>query len=196
MKVTILSENCYKEALFGLGLSYGLTSDITFEQFKGMPELQERIHGIAVKNAPMGKGHNKFMYQMGVVIDADLPRYMWPELDQYKISTVTQSESTMHTIHKREITREDFEFDYFIDADNSIEQLNKIRNNYIETKNKMWWRALIQTLPQSYLQRRIWTGNYANLRNIIDQRTGHKLKEWAVFIDAVKSQCQHPELLA
>lgn len=195
MKVTILSENNYLESMFGLGLSYGLTSGLTFEQFKDMPELQERIHGIAVKQAPKGKGHNKFLYQMGVVIDANLPRYVWPEFEQYKVATVTQSESTMHTIHKKEVTVDDFELDSFDNIANTLMALNNYRQSYIDTKDKKYWRAIIQRLPQSYLQRRIWTGNYCNLRNIITQRIGHKLLEWNTFIDAIYSQCAHPEFL-
>lgn len=206
MQVKILSEHGYEEALFGLGLSYGLTSGLTFEQFKDMPELQERIHGIAVKQAPKGNGHNKFLYQMGVVLDLDLPRYMWPEFDQYKVATVTQSESTMHTIHKKEFSLDDFELDVGVDytMQDQINALNKARERYqkyigfgsiAKERAKSTWREIIQLLPQSYLQRRIWTGNYANLRNTIIQRTGHKLSEWAVFIDAIRSQCAHPEFL-
>lgn len=221
MHVKVLSEYGYNEALFGLGLSHGVTSGLDYrKQFDPFytamnceeierslcEERFDRMEYVAQKLAGKGNGHDKFLRQIVVWLDCQCPRYFWPELDQYKVATVTQSESTMHTIHKKEFTKEDFETDGEQILEHGIigvaQELNSLRHYFMEMKKrnnvegqKRAWRQLIQLLPQSYLQRRILTCNYATLRNIIEQRTGHRLSEWATFIDAIKSQCEHPELL-
>lgn len=208
MQVKILSEHGYEEALFGLGLSHGLTSGMECDKrfCTSFPKEFLRMEDVANKLAGKGNGHDKFLRQICVWLDITAPRYWWPEIDQYKVATVTQSESTMHTIHKKEFTLDDFEIDksiYEFTGPNGEEckyitpcrRLNVLREYYNVTKDKKYWEEIIKTLPQSYLQRRILTCNYATLRNIIAQRTGHRLSEWAVFIDAVKSQVKHPELL-
>lgn len=211
MQVKILSEAGYNEALFGLGLSHGVTSNLYFEWYNDLPywlrkdgiddseeseDLGLKMENVAQRLAGKGMGHDKFLRQICVWLDITAPRYWWPEMDQYKVATVTQSESTMHTITKKEFTVKDFRFGYEkAYLQKVVDMLNELRNIYIDTKDKAIWKMIIQLLPQSYLQRRILTCNYETLRNIIKQRTGHKLSEWAIFIDAIKSQAQHPELL-
>lgn len=203
MKVKILSEAGYEEALFGLGLSHGVTSGLDFDRdFNSFywpsdacdaAERQERMARVANRLAGKGNGHDKFLRQIMVFLDCNCPRYFWPELDQYKVATVSQSESTMHTIHKTPFTQ-----DMFQDGDvpeEYLSYLNKLRDRFLITKDKDIWRKIIKHKPESFLQRRVLSCNYATLRNIIQQRNGHKLKEWAIFIDAIKSQCQNPELL-
>lgn len=211
MRVRIISEHGYEVALFGLGLPHGIVSGLDYEKdffpismFANTEETQaslnyerfQRMEDAAKRLAGKGNGHDKFLRQIIVWLDITAPRYWWPEMDQYKVATVTQSESTMHSITKKEFELSDFEFPQsndFLDA--AIRDLNYLRDKYLALKDKRFWKLLIQLLPQSYLQRRILTCSYATLRNIIDQRTGHKLSEWAVFIDAIKTQCNHPELL-
>lgn len=219
MKVKIINEAGYDEALFGLGLSHGMTSGMTFEDFMYYEPMEvdpvslgithepvtsaefEHMEHVAQKLAGKGNGHDKFLRQIMVWLDCVCPRYFWPELDQYKVATVTQSESTMHTITKREFDRSMFDTqDCCADHLNQIiNVLNALREDYKDAKDgerkKRLWYMIIQLLPQSYLQRRILTCSYATLRNIIEQRKGHKLSEWAIFINAVREQVQHPELL-
>ena len=211
MQVKILSEHGYNEALFGLGLSHGVTSGLEYktdftlmsanilavcrenEKADAMKARYNRMEAVAQKLADRGNGHDKFLRQICVWLDITAPRYFWPEMDQYKVATVTQSESTMHTIHKQPFTQ-----DMFQDGDvpeSYLEYLNELREKFLQTKDKEVWKKIIKHKPESYLQRRILTCNYAPLRNIIEQRTGHRLSEWAVFIDSIRSQCQHPELL-
>lgn len=107
-------------------------------------------------------------------------------MDTYKVSTVAQSESTMHTLMKKPVTKDCFESgnipDFYI---NFLEDLRKHKD----------FIRLNACLPQSWLQRRIWTGNYAVLKNIILQRENHKLPEWKFFFDALLPTLSHPELL-
>lgn len=139
-----------------------------------------------------GKEHRKYLRQCFVSADITAPRYWWPEMDQYKIGTVTNSCSTMHTIHKKEFELSDFSHENLTEGglhwlEQTIEALNVSRNLYLNTKNKKYWWDLIQLLPQSYNQMRTWTGNYENLISIYFQRKDHKLDEWHTFCDWVLS---------
>ena len=68
-----------------------------------------------------------------------------------------------------------------------INELNRLREEYLASddldERAGIWRAIIQTLPESYLQKRTVCMSYAALRNIVKQREGHKLIEWKQFID-------------
>ena len=129
------------------------------------------------------------------------------EFDTYKVGTVANSTSTMHKLSAIPITKEMFEFDnpdLLIDKytvthggecerifsdyiDDIVDMCENLRLKFIETGDKSYWRALIQILPSAYVQTRTVTMSYANLRNIYFQRKNHKLKEWAVFCDWIKT---------
>ena len=133
-----------------------------------------------------GSDHRKFMRQIFVCVDITAPLYWWKEFDTYKVGTVSNSCSTMHKIHSQKITEEDFSIDegmlgYFVDT---IIECERLREKYLETKDKKYWRALIQLLPSSYNQRRTITLTYENIYNMRKARRGHKLDEWSVgFMD-------------
>ena len=70
---------------------------------------------------------------------------------------------------------------------NLIDELEKIRLSYVETKDKALWYELIQLLPSSYNQMRTCTLNYETLVNIYRSRKNHKLDEWRSFCDWIKT---------
>ena len=145
-----------------------------------------------------GSDHRKFMRQILVSVDITAPLYWWKEFDTYKVGTVSNSCSTMHKIHSNKITDEDFSIDegmlgYFVDT---IVECERLREKYIETKDKKYWRALIQLLPSSYNQRRTVTLNYETLYNIYGSRRNHKLDEWSVgFMNWIESLPYAKELI-
>jgi hypothetical protein len=146
-----------------------------------------KIQKTVEANAGRGKGHDKFLRQIVLWIDIEAPRYWWSEFDTYKIGTVAQSESTMHTLSKRDITADDFEEE---PTAFSKEAFNEIRQApYFDTHD------LKVELPESYLQRRLVTLNYAVLRCILEQRKNHRLPEWSFFIKEIQDQVEHPGLL-
>lgn len=121
-------------------------------------------------------------------------------MDQYKVSTTTNSCSTMHKISAKEFERSDFSTEHLTDRsldafDHTIQMLNFYREKYLENKDKNDWWQMIQLLPSSYNQKRTWTGNYANLRNIYFQRKNHKLDEWHTFCDTIKDIPYGKELI-
>lgn len=157
---------------------------------------------LAQKLIQAGAEHAKFMRQIFISVDITAPIYWWKEMDTYKVSTVSNSTSTMHKLSSKPITINDFSFDnldllihplneedlIFEDVvENIIYDCERLRELYLETKDKRYWRALIQLLPESYNQTRTWTANYAILRNIYFQRKNHKLVEWHQFCDWIKS---------
>lgn len=138
-----------------------------------------------------GPEHRKYLRQIFVSMDITAPLYWWKEFDTYKVGTVANSCSTMHTIHRKEFALDDFSHEH-LDAINSawlettVDQLNKNRKRYLETKDKQFWWNMIQLLPSSYNQKRTVTMNYENVATIIRQRSHHKLDEWNNFIDILK----------
>ena len=165
---------------------------------------------LAQKLISAGTEHAKFMRQIFVTVDITAPIYWWKEMDTYKINTVSNSTSTMHKLTSKPITIDDFSFDnldllihplnkedlIFEDVvENIIYDCERLRELFIETKDKRYWRALIQLLPESYNQTRTWTANYAILRNIYFQRKNHKLIEWHEFCDWIKSLPYSKELI-
>lgn len=137
-----------------------------------------------------GSEHRKYLRQIFVSMDITAPLYWWKEMDQYKVGTVTDSCSTMHTIHSKEFELDDFSHEHMLGSysvmNEVIKCLNHNRELYLETKDKSFWWQMIQLLPQSYMQKRTITMNYENVVSIIKQRSGHKLTEWEDFIAELK----------
>lgn len=135
-----------------------------------------------------GTDHRKYLRMITVYADITAPLYWWKEYSTYKVGTVTNSCSTMHTIHKRDLTFDDFSIDenateYYIGV--TID-LNALRRKYCETKDIETFRTLIGLLPSSYNQKRTVMLNYEVLANIYKSRQGHKLKEWHDFIEWIE----------
>lgn len=142
-----------------------------------------------------GSDHSKFMRMIDVSCDIIAPLYWWKEFDTYKVGTVRNSCSTMHTIHKKPFGIDDFSHEHcpaFLCS--VMEMLNVWRNLYIETNDKKYWYAMIQLLPSSYNQRATVRLNYAVLRNMYYSRKNHKLDEWRVFCEWSES-LPHSELI-
>ena len=138
-----------------------------------------------------GSDHRKFMRQIFVSVDIIAPLYWWKEFDTYKVGTVSNSCSTMHMVHKKEFTLDDFSHDQLFDeAKESLKQtikvLNKYRIVFLGTQSKDYWWQMIQLLPSSYNQRRTITMNYENALNMYNARKKHKLDEWRAFCEELK----------
>lgn len=147
---------------------------------------------LAKKLVKAGSDHRKFLRQIFISIDITAPLFWWKEFDTYKVGTVANSCSTMHKIHSKEFTREDFSVETCDDiatgmvVDAIIGQLNILRNKFNKTKDKKYWRQMIEMLPSSYNQLRTVTLNYENALNIYYARRHHKLAEWHVLCDAIE----------
>ena len=170
--------------------------------------IGENDMGLAQRLIRGGSEHRKFLRQIFVSVDITAPLYWWKEFDTYKIGTVANSTSTMHKITSKPITLDCFEIDDFEEnlkfgcytmrtiSSVMIMGLEQLRQKYLETEDKKYWKELIRWLPESWLQTRTITMNYENLRNMYFQRKHHKLTEWTKsFIDWVESLPYAKELI-
>lgn len=142
-----------------------------------------------------GTDHRKFMRMITIYVDITAPLYWWKEFDTYKVGTVANSCSTMHKIHEKEFTLEDFSCEHLLPTakkslESTIDILNGYRDQYnVDTdpimKKNYWWQ-MIQLLPSSYNQRRTVMLNYEVLANIYKSRRNHKLDEWHTFCDWIE----------
>ena len=138
-----------------------------------------------------GSEHRKYLRQIFISMDITAPLYWWSQFDTYKVGTTANSCSKMHTLHKRDLTLDDFSTEHIHVGSKGVLQdvidcINLHRQAYVESKDKENWNTMIQLLPSSFNQRRTVTMNLENAVNIINQRSHHKLDEWHVLCDFLK----------
>ncbi len=147
----------------------------------------EKDLALMKKLSAAGPDHGKFLRFITVTMDITAPLYWWKEYDTYKVGTVANSCSTMHKIHAKEFTVDDFSIEHLNPdvvqptLNTIISCLNFFRGLYIRNKDKEDWWQLIQLLPTSYNQRRTALVNYQVLKNMYHARKNHKLDEWVEF---------------
>lgn len=152
---------------------------------------------LAQKLAQAGTDHRKFLRQIMVSVDITAPRYWWAQHDTYKVGTASNSESTMHTITKKEFEWGDFSVERVGNVPNCdpmyesafegiLYALNEARHCYLDTGDTAYWWQIIQLLPQSYNQLRTVTLNYEVLLNQYHARKNHKLQEWRDYCEWIE----------
>ena len=166
-------------------------SDSAYDD-KGNYILGENDLALARKLCRAGSDHRKFVRQIFVSVDITAPLYWWKEFDTYKVATVANSTSTMHKIHAKPFELADFSVDKLSDGALAafrtyMDYMEATRRRFVETKDKRDWYDLIQLLPSSYNQLRTVTMNYETLINIYYARRAHKLDEWHVFCDWIRT---------
>lgn len=182
-------------------------------EFAGRPDCHivgPNDHNLMMQLAKGGPVHAKYRRMIVVYVDITAPLYWWKEFDTYKVGTVANSCSTMHKIHAKEFTLDDFSCEHLLQSASTIQlelysalacapvhdgkpqwtpmmhllstiaALNHYRQKYLETKDKKYWWQMIQLLPSSYNQKRTVMLNYEVLVNIYHSRDGHKLDEWRI----------------
>ena len=159
-----------------------------------IPYIGKNDMALAQKLIRGGSEHRKFLRQIFVSVDITAPIYWWSEFDTYKVGTVANSTSKMHKLLSSPITSGNFEMDDSTDFDGYImeriidacESVRQLAIDPTTDKSKMFWKALIRILPESWLQTRTVTMNYENLLSICKQRRNHKLNEWSGKDDPTK----------
>ena len=170
-------------------------------------EIGENDYKLLKNLTIAGPEHRKWNRMITVTMDITAPLYWWKEYDTYKVGTVANSCSTMHKIQAKEFELDDFSYDHLYEEENgwiedeygykwccaptcletTINTLNAYRYQYNKTKDKKYWWQMIQLLPSSYNQKRTVHLNYEVLGTIYHQRRHHKLDEWHVFCDTIKT---------
>lgn len=195
------------------------------DEFRGIGQpifIGANDMGLMKRLCKAGTDHRKFMRMLTVYVDITAPLYWWKEFDTYKVGTVANSCSTMHRIHAKEFTLEDFSCEHLNKRTSRklldiINELNFWRNayccesledrgshfaddinwngTYIPTKKECWWQ-MIQLLPSSYNQKRTVMLNYEVLANIYKSRKNHKLDEWSIsFMEWINTLPYAEELI-
>ena len=179
MQVTIFNECGYEESALGFSLSYNSTI--------------ERAKELLPQYAFKKPGENKFLESIQVWLDITAPRFWWQEFDTYRVGITKQSESTMHTLTRKEVTQADFEMEipWYI-----VENLNYLLNRYRQDGKEEEMFVRVKTnLPEGFLQRRIVNTNYKCLQNIYNQRKDHRLPQWKYFCEELLEKLDHPEFI-
>jgi hypothetical protein len=187
-------------------LGYHVTDDC-LDAVVNIGEADCKLMTSLAKGGPV---HAKYRRMIPVFLTINAPLYWWKEFDTYKVGTVANSCSTMHKIHAKEFTLDDFSHEHLLienpyDVDdweyapskilwNVIETLNYNRELFLKTEDKKYWWQMIQLLPTSYNQKRTVMLNYEVLVNIYHSRKNHKLDEWHVFCDWIR-QLPYSELI-
>lgn len=166
----------------------------------GVPSIGPNDLKLLSNLAKAGSDEAKFRRMIVVYFDVTAPMYWWKECDTYKVGTVRNSCSTMHKIHAKEFTSEDFSIDHLaLGPENimyaTIHDLNELRNLYLELKDKDIWYQMIQLLPSSYNQRATLMLNYEVLANMYHARKNHKLDEWREFCKWIETLPYAKELI-
>ena len=170
--------------------------DTTFDEHGNVIKLGSNDGSLMLRLKVAGPDHRKYLRMIHIQCDVTAPLYWWKDYDTYKVSTVANSCSTMHKIHAKAFTLEDFSCEHLIDEPfpvtdeyvetyldcmiETIKALNCARRMFLETKDKKYWWQIIQLLPSSYNQTRTVTMTYENIYTMRQQRKGHKLDEWRI----------------
>lgn len=195
------SDSCTKDPLY-------CSDYCCAECGESSPYVGPNDHRLMANLAKGGPVHAKYRRMITVYLDITAPLYWWKEFDTYKVGTVANSCSTMHKIHAKEFTLDDFSCDHLIDDINEnwdiaagpecrdtpldilehvVHALNIYREKFLEAGDKKYWWQMIQLLPTSYNQKRTVMLNYEVLVNIYESRRHHKLDEWHVVCDWIES---------
>lgn len=171
-----------------------------------VPKIGSNDLKLMKKLSKAGNDHAKFLRMINVTCDITAPMYWWKQADQYRIGVTTNSTSTMHSIHKKEFTLDDFSHEHLIGDGviilcDLIVVLNEARDSYlnfdeyyhkgelneeITDKKDIWWQ-MIQLLPSSYNQKRTVQLNYQVLKSMYFARKGHRLDEWETLRQWMKT---------
>lgn len=154
--------------------------------------LGENDYSLMKSLTRAGTDHAKCMRMITVYCDITAPLYWWKEFDTYKVGTVSNSCSTMHSLHTRDLKLDDFSHEKLDTLskrllESIIITINDFRAEYIENKKKDDWYQMIQLLPSSYNQKRTIELNYQVLANMYSSRINHKLDEWLIFCEWIKT---------
>lgn len=193
--IKVLNENGFKEAMFGLGLNKNII-DIgdyaALEINKHFDKTFGRMYDIARKLAGKGNGHDKFLETMNVNLYIEAPRFIWQEFDTYRVGISKQSESTMNSIRKLDLSLGLFEP---LELNDNKEDFDVILSAFNRILNRDNLHDIKVALPEGLIQARVVNINYKSIRNIYHQRINHRLKWWKENLDELVKQLKYPEFI-
>lgn len=151
-------------------------SDTDFSQDNNHFIFGEKDNELAKKLIKAGKDHRKFLRLIHISVDLTLPRYIWTELDTYKVSTVRASCSTMHKLGSEDLVPSDFQDENVLE--NTLYHINELAKRYRDKKEVSVLRDMKQILPEGFLQKATFDMNYETAIAIYFGRKNHRMIEW------------------
>lgn len=185
MEIRVLQEAGFEWACLGMSYSYK-DRKISLDEWWN-DDRKLKAFARAYKLADKDGGHNKFLESMMVWFHVEATRSFWQEMDTYRVGVSKQSESTMHTLGKR--PPEPCDFETYTDE----RVINAFISVWHDHHNDIM--TLKESLPEGFLQSRVICTNYKALRNVINQRNGHRYKWWGTFVNCMRDQLEHPDLV-
>lgn len=164
------------------------------------PRLGKNDSKLAAKLIRSGTDHRKFLRQIFITFDIAIPRYVWQELDTFKVATVRNSCSTMHKLGHADLTLDDFQ-----DGEVFPEVLQRLNHAGFCYREKRPFDAgqyghhdpdaaahetrvlegydivrwMKKHMPEGYLQLATYTMSYETALAILRSRGNHRLTEWS-----------------
>ena len=131
-----------------------------------------------------------------IQMDVTAPLYWWKDYDTYKVATTANSCSTMHKLHAKDLTLDDFSKEDLDEIgvnilQTTIDYINYHRHRFVVDGDKESWRKMIQALPTSYNQRRTLDINYETALSMIHSRNNHKLQEFRDLCNVLLVVCPY-----
>ena len=163
-------------------------------------DLMQRLisHDQSIING--GEPNSKFLRDITVTLDITASFDFWKEFDTYKVGTVANSCSTMHTITKHPIT-----IDNISTADLREKDIKNIEEKWLPILNEIVNDESLSALEKTRIlskmnlvgfeQKRTIKLNYQVIKNMNVWRMGHKLKEWRVLINVYFKNLPYVESL-
>lgn len=171
VEAKVIEEAGYNSAIFGLTL-------YRKQPLSNMPNLAKRL-------CDMDGGHNKFLEHIIIWVDINAPRYMWQEIDTYRVAVSKQSEGSIEVL-KKGISKENFEDEDVLDTSIDYIKMCVENGDFLAAKKH---------LPEGFMQRREVVLSYKTLRSLILQRRMHWIPHWKTILKEILSGVQHPEFL-
>lgn len=173
-------EDCMYKADYSVCKHNSIHNCFNYEVGYNDLDLMKRL-----RNA--GTDHRKYLRMITVYADITAGHTWWAEFDTYKVGTVRNSCSKMHKIHIKEFVYDDFDHEGIDECGlqskfkSYIAILEDLRIKFNKTKEKKYWRAIIEMLPLGFHIRATVMLNYEVLANMYKSRKAHKLDEWREF---------------
>lgn len=138
-----------------------------------------------------GGGHNQFLTGCLVAFDLSFTNKGWVEAERYRYLNFVSSQSTMHRISQMDVQKM---CSNRVDS-RIIDVVNEKIDKYNETKSLEDYRDLLDNLPSGLILTARMTTNYRCLRNIVEQRSNHRLEIWQQFCEELRELPLSKELI-
>lgn len=130
-----------------------------------------------------GTGHDQFLTGIVVQFDLTFTIKAWVEAERYHFLDFVSSQSTMHRIAKFDIGQQCIHYV----TEETIRQCERHVNNFNENPSPENYLTLLYNVPVGFRLTARMTTNYRQLKTIYQQRKDHRLPEWRVFCEWVRS---------